>query len=273
LKTSGTIPSWQDTLNKLDDIKLPNLFDDDYKIFKASASPKNFGLENNFPILNFGFKKKSLEGSVTTLSFLDIPKIMGPLYGTPEYYVKNPFIYHETLNPSGIIGKPLERIKPIKMLKIDFDSTPFMKKVHEKVFGKWNILDDNYGKVQKLSIDLLHGHETTKPHKLFRPGARSDIVEPIEVIPIGKDYLIDHGVGRSMRAFSKGEDFVYGRVHKERKYFSIGNLKDKSEFHYGDEREWAERDIIDWKDSSPITELERWKILAKISTAHEDESE
>lgn len=72
LKASSSVPSWQDTINKIKDLNFPSLSNKDYSMFKASASPKSFDYMD-FKIPKFEpFKiKNNLESSASSPSILD----------------------------------------------------------------------------------------------------------------------------------------------------------------------------------------------------------
>ena len=297
LKASGTMPSWQDTLNKISKIKLPSLSDEMYNTLKASITPKSI----DYSKLNtsmFGFKKNSLEASVSPISFLDKKKV--PII---DYGEKEPFKNWLDEKDKLIFGTPewnkkynLPEFKPLKILnkeKIIFDweknligtnkSTfnSFEKKEPKVGSTEWysknsfnNYLTssdaqetkDNYHlwneDIKLLPINKLFGHKTNEPTSLFRKGAKSHFDLPIETIPIGDNYLIDHGVGRSMRAYKNGESSVFGVVDKERSYWNVQDIKDKKEFGpTKDERIDARADLNLWEDSTKIIDKERWRKL------------
>ena len=297
LKALGTMPSWQDTLNKISKIKLPSLSDEMYNTLKASITPKSI----DYSKLNtsmFGFKKNSLEASVSPISFLDKKKV--PII---DYGEKEPFKNWLDEKDKLIFGTPewnkkynLPEFKPLKILnkeKIIFDweknligtnkSTfnSFEKKEPKVGSTEWysknsfnNYLTssdaqetkDNYHlwneDIKLLPINKLFGHKTNEPTSLFRKGAKSHFDLPIETIPIGDNYLIDHGVGRSMRAYKNGESSVFGVVDKERSYWNVQDIKDKKEFGpTKDERIDARADLNLWEDSTKIIDKERWRKL------------
>src|SRR3989344_4106571 len=58
--------------------------------------------------------------------------------------------------------------------------------------------------IKQIPISKLYGHATNDAKKLFREGATTHQTNPIEVIGIGKNYMINDGVGRSMRGLKNG---------------------------------------------------------------------
>ena len=53
--------------------------------------------------------------------------------------------------------------------------------------------------------------------------AKTHYAESADLVRISEDFLIDQGVGRSMRAFSKGEKYVNANI--KRSYSSLDTLK------------------------------------------------
>ncbi len=70
--------------------------------------------------------------------------------------------------------------------------------------------------------------ETENPKNLFRFGAKTSFDIPIETTKIGENYLIDNGVGRSMRAYKNDDPYVFGVVND--KYGCLQNVKEDIEF-------------------------------------------
>jgi len=80
--------------------------------------------------------------------------------------------------------------------------------------------------VIKVPLKKLYGHATDDSSSLFKIGAKTHNKNPIEVIKIGEEYMISDGVGRSMRAYKKGEKVVNAKVLKS--YSNVDDLSKKA---------------------------------------------
>ncbi|MBU1111828.1 MAG: RHS repeat-associated core domain-containing protein [archaeon] len=107
----------------------------------------------------------------------------------------------------------------------------------------------------KIPINKLRGHETTDATHLFREGAKSHVNKPIDAIRIGDEYLINDGVGRSMRALKEGDSFVNANIVAE--YSDVEHLKTAASEGYG----VAKRDLFFWERSTKIVDAKRWDNL------------
>jgi len=114
---------------------------------------------------------------------------------------------------------------------------------------------DKADNIVKIPISKLYGHETTDVNRLFREGAKTHHSDSIEVIKIENRYMINDGVGRSMRALKAGEKVVNARVI--RTYPSVEEMSRISKYD-----NLAKTDKIWWeKRVTKIDDSKRWKEL------------
>ena len=76
--------------------------------------------------------------------------------------------------------------------------------------------------IVQIPTNKLYGHATDNPLNIFREGAKTHLTDPIEVIQVGDKFMINDGVGRSLRAFRSGETAVNAKVI--RSYSSVDQL-------------------------------------------------
>ncbi len=180
-------------------------------------------------------------------------------------------IYKDSKNPwnyaslgsnflgAGVISKGAKIAKFAKSSKF-FGKAAKMAK-GEKFFGGGKVASKLKGAekstkgVEKIPISKLYGHETTSAESLFRKGAPTHDSSPISVIRIGDEYMIDDGVGRTMRAINKGDKYVNARIIRD--YPTIENLRWKAQFD-----DMARTDKLWWEKSvSKMDDSARWRKL------------
>ena len=257
-KSSGTISSWKKAVENLDKI--------DHSIF--------------------GFKKNSLEASVSPTSFLEEKEEFKtnsnketPLFGTSEWNKKYKIPEFKPITSfnekkkenvfdwkKNMVGLNTPTLNLFEKKELEIGSTEWYAERGFK--GKLSFSDaqevkDNYSlwekDVELFPINKLYGHKTDNPIHLFRKDAKSHFDLPIITIPVGDNYLIDHGVGRSMRAYNQGESSVFGVVKKNKNgekitYDCLDHLKTNAAF--GDEN--AKIDLNLNNKSEPITKKSFW---------------
>ncbi|MBW3002958.1 hypothetical protein KY328_01020 [Candidatus Woesearchaeota archaeon] len=115
---------------------------------------------------------------------------------------------------------------------------------------------DKANDVKKVPISKLWGHYTDDAKSLFRKGAKTHNTDPIQVIKVGDQYMINDGVGRSMRALKNGENAVNARVINS--YASVDDMRDLASV--GDE--FAKSDLMWWTQRvTKIDDPARWAQL------------
>lgn len=111
--------------------------------------------------------------------------------------------------------------------------------------------------IVQIPIEKLWGHKTDDAVSLFRKGAKTHHNNPITIIQIGDEYMINHGVGTTMRAVKSGEQSVNARIIGS--YSSVDDLYAKAKYdkHAAFDKHWWDNLV------TKINDPERWRRLEK----------
>lgn len=103
--------------------------------------------------------------------------------------------------------------------------------------------------IKKVGIDKLYGHVADDPRAILSRATHQPKYNPIEVIRVGKKYMINDGVGRSVREVWKGGKKINARVLYG--YDSVGKM-DKY-----DRRYWEKLRKISSKENKRLLDRRR----------------